>query len=45
MRNHPRIPLLKELPLIIWLVLLWGALWQDFSLGNLVFGAIIAFVV
>ncbi|UPO76088.1 Na+/H+ antiporter subunit E [Arthrobacter sp. Helios] len=45
MRKHPRIPLLKELPLIIWLVLLWGALWQDFSLGNLVFGAIIAFVV
>lgn len=45
MRNHPRIPLLKELPLIIWLVLLWGALWQDFSLGNLMFGAIIAFVV
>ncbi|GAA1909843.1 Na+/H+ antiporter subunit E [Arthrobacter gandavensis] len=45
MRSHPRIPLLKELPLIIWLVLLWGALWQDFSLGNLVFGAIIAFVV
>ena len=45
MRTHPRIPLLKELPLIIWLVLLWGALWQDFSLGNLVFGAIIAFVI
>lgn len=45
MRNHPRIPLLKELPLIIWLVLLWGALWQDFSLGNLIFGAVIAFVV
>jgi len=45
MRSHPRIPLLKELPLIIWLVLLWGALWQDFSAGNLLFGAIIAFVV
>ena len=45
MRNHPRIPLLKELPLIVWLVLLWGALWQDFSLGNLIFGAVIAFVV
>ena len=45
MRNHPKIPLLKELPLIIWLVLLWGALWQDFSPGNLVFGAIIAFIV
>ncbi|NJC23508.1 multicomponent Na+:H+ antiporter subunit E [Arthrobacter pigmenti] len=40
-----RIPLRVELPLLIWLVLVWGALWQDFSLGNLVFGAIIAFAV
>lgn len=32
----------QKLPLIIWLVVVWGALWQDFSLGNLVFGALIA---
>lgn len=32
----------QKLPLIIWLVVVWGALWRDFSLGNLVFGAIIA---
>ncbi|MDK1361579.1 Na+/H+ antiporter subunit E, partial [Arthrobacter sp. zg-Y1219] len=45
MRNRPRVPLLKEIPLLIWLVFLWGALWQDFSAGNLIFGAAIAFVV
>lgn len=43
--TRQRIPLRVELPLLIWLVLVWGALWQDFSLGNLVFGAIIAFAV
>ncbi|WP_104086197.1 Na+/H+ antiporter subunit E [Arthrobacter sp. GMC3] len=32
----------QKLPLLIWLVIVWGALWQDFSLGNLVFGALIA---
>ena len=32
----------QKLPLIIWLIFIWGALWQDFSLGNLVFGALIA---
>ncbi|MHA7284014.1 Na+/H+ antiporter subunit E [Arthrobacter sp. TMS2-4] len=42
-RQH--IPLITELPLVIWLVLVWGALWQDFSPGTLVFGAIIAYVV
>lgn len=42
-RQH--IPLITELPLVIWLVLVWGALWQDFSPGNLVFGAIIAYAV
>ena len=34
-----------ELPLLIWLVIVWGALWQDFSPGNLLFGAIIAVMV
>jgi multicomponent Na+:H+ antiporter subunit E len=45
MMTRQRIPLRVELPLLVWLVLVWGALWQDFSLGNLVFGAIIAFAV
>ncbi|MFJ4171955.1 Na+/H+ antiporter subunit E [Paenarthrobacter sp. NPDC089714] len=34
-----------ELPLLIWLVIVWGALWRDFSPGNLLFGALIAIVV
>ncbi|KQO03482.1 MULTISPECIES: Na+/H+ antiporter subunit E [unclassified Arthrobacter] len=41
--SRQRIPLITELPLVIWLVLVWGALWQDFGVGNLVFGAIIAY--
>ena len=36
---------LIELPLIIWLVLVWGALWRDFSPGNLIFGFLIALAV
>lgn len=34
-----------RLPLLIWLVGVWGALWQDFSPGNLVFGLLIALAV
>ncbi|MCU1632314.1 MAG: phaE, partial [Micrococcaceae bacterium] len=30
---------------MIWLVIVWGALWQDFGPGNLVFGAVIAYAV
>lgn len=40
-----RISLKQEIPLLIWLVLVWGALWRDFSPGNLVFGVIIALLV
>lgn len=32
----------QKLPLLVWLVVVWGALWQDFSPGNLVFGLLIA---
>lgn len=32
----------QKLPLLVWLVVVWGALWQDFSAGNLLFGALIA---
>ena len=37
--------ILKRLPLLVWLVLVWGALWQDFSAGNLLFGALITLAV
>lgn len=40
-----RISLKQELPLLIWLVVIWAALWRDFSPGNLAFGAIIALLV
>ena len=43
--SRKRISLRQELPLLVWLVFVWGALWQDFSPGNLLFGAIIAVVV
>ncbi|MBP2412519.1 multicomponent Na+:H+ antiporter subunit E [Arthrobacter stackebrandtii] len=35
----------QKLPLLIWLVIVWGALWRDFSAGNLIFGAVIAIIV
>ncbi|AIY02555.1 multisubunit Na+/H+ antiporter, MnhE subunit [Arthrobacter sp. PAMC 25486] len=41
-RNERRIDFLQKLPLLVWLVLVWGSLWQDFSPGNLLFGALIA---
>lgn len=34
-----------DVPLLLWLVVVWGALWGDWSLGNLVFGLILAFIV
>lgn len=40
--TRQRVPFLTELPLIIWLVIVWGALWRDFSPGNLIFGAVIS---
>ncbi|MCW2133838.1 MULTISPECIES: Na+/H+ antiporter subunit E [Crystallibacter] len=43
--TRSRIPLLVEVPLLVWLVILWGALWQDFSAGNLIFGLLIALAV
>lgn len=43
--SRRRISIRQELPLLVWLVFVWGALWQDFSPGNLLFGALIAVVV
>ncbi|WP_427128811.1 Na+/H+ antiporter subunit E [Pseudarthrobacter sp. S9] len=43
--SRKRISLRQELPLLVWLVIVWGALWQNFSPGNLLFGALIAVVV
>lgn len=40
--SRKRTSLRQELPLLIWLVVVWGALWQDFSPGNLLFGALLA---
>lgn len=37
-RRRRRARFLVELPLLVWMTLVWGALWQDFSAGNLVFG-------
>ncbi|MGP9650200.1 Na+/H+ antiporter subunit E [Arthrobacter sp. MYb224] len=35
----------QEWPLLLLLIFVWGALWQDFSAGNLLFGAIISIVI
>lgn len=43
--SRRRVSLLQELPLLVWLVLVWGALWQDFSPGNLLFGALLSVLV
>jgi multicomponent Na+:H+ antiporter subunit E len=43
--SRRRISLRQELPLLVWLVIVWGALWQDFSAGNLLFGALLAVAV
>lgn len=34
-----------DIPLILWLVAVWGALWGDWSIGNLVFGLLLAVLV
>ena len=39
--TRPKNSLLVEVPLLVWLVLVWGALWGDFGVGNLVFGALL----
>lgn len=43
--SRRRISLRQELPLLVWLVIVWGALWQDFSAGNLLFGTLLAVLV
>ncbi|MDR4532009.1 Na+/H+ antiporter subunit E [Glutamicibacter sp. PS] len=40
-----RATLREEWPLLVLLVLVWGALWRDFSPGNLLFGALIAVLI
>ena len=34
-----------NIPLLLWLVVVWGTLWGDWRPGNLVFGLILAFIV
>lgn len=43
--TREKISLRHELPLLVWLVLVWAALWRDFSPGNLVFGLLLAVLV
>ncbi|GAB4099606.1 Na+/H+ antiporter subunit E [Sinomonas halotolerans] len=43
--SRQRVSLRTELPLLVWLVVLWGALWRDFGPGTLAFGALVALVV
>ncbi|MDP5226749.1 MULTISPECIES: Na+/H+ antiporter subunit E [Arthrobacter] len=43
--HRRKIRLLQEIPLLIWLVLVWAVLWQDFSPGTLLFGALLALAV
>jgi multicomponent Na+:H+ antiporter subunit E len=43
--SRRRISLRQEVPLLVWLVIVWGALWQDFSPGNLLFGTLLAVAV
>ncbi|WP_309106259.1 Na+/H+ antiporter subunit E [Arthrobacter sp.] len=43
--SRRRVSLRQELPLLVWLVFVWGALWQNFSPGNLLFGAVLAILV
>lgn len=45
MTQRRKLNFLQKLPLLIWLVVVWGALWQNFSAGNLLFGALIAIAV
>ena len=45
MNDRRKLKVLQKLPLLIWLVFVWGSLWQDFSAGNMLFGALIAVAV
>lgn len=43
--TRPKNSLLVELPLLVWLVAVWGALWGDFGPGNLLVGLVLALLV
>lgn len=43
--TRPKNSLLVELPLLVWLVFVWGALWGDFGPGNLLVGLVLALLV
>ena len=43
--NRGRAGVRADIPLILWLVVVWGALWGDWSIGNLVFGLLLAVLV
>ena len=43
--TRPKNSLLVELTLLVWLVVVWGALWGDFGPGNLLVGVVLALLV
>lgn len=43
--TRSRNTLRTEIPLLVWLVFVWGALWGDFRPGNLLFGLVLALLV
>lgn len=44
-RDRTKLTLINELPLLVWLVFVWVVLWQNYSLGNIAFGLILALVI
>lgn len=44
-RDRSKLTLVNEVPLLVWLVFVWVVLWQDYSLGNIAFGLILALVI
>ncbi|WP_271395344.1 Na+/H+ antiporter subunit E [Neomicrococcus lactis] len=44
-RDRSKLTLINEVPLLVWLVFVWGVLWQNYSLGNIAFGLILALVI
>lgn len=43
--TRSRNSLFVEVPLLVWLVFVWGALWGDFGVGNLLVGLVLALLV
>ncbi|GAA2547294.1 multicomponent Na+:H+ antiporter subunit E [Neomicrococcus aestuarii] len=44
-RDRSKLTLINELPLLVWLVFVWVVLWQNYSLGNIAFGLVLALII